>query len=101
MTRAEMASDRRKPCVDIALVFDSPDENWPSMDLVGEMLLEQWRSAPTDVTASTISLRIPRLARRVLGDRKFALDTDRALVRYLAYPVRGGLARRSQRFFHV
>ena len=40
--------DRDDP-LDIAVVRDSPDENWAAMDLVGEMLVDQWRATPAQV----------------------------------------------------
>lgn len=87
--------------IDIAVVLDSPDEIWPSMDLVGEMLLDEWRAAPSEVTASGISLPIPRMARRLVGPGKPAFNLDRAITRYLAYPLRAAAARRPGRLFHV
>ncbi|MGH7270710.1 MAG: glycosyltransferase, partial [Polyangiaceae bacterium] len=96
-----MTSPKR---LNIALIFDSPDENWPSMDLAGEMLLDQWsRSLSRSVEATAISLRIPLLARRIprSGSKKLSLNVDRALTRYLAYPVRALMAQRRRRFFHL
>jgi glycosyltransferase involved in cell wall biosynthesis len=87
--------------IDITVVLDSPDENWPSMDLAGEMLLEEWRSMPAQVKTRCISLPIPRMARRLLGSQKQALNADRAFVRYLAYPARALVERRPNRFFHI
>jgi glycosyltransferase involved in cell wall biosynthesis len=87
--------------LDIAVMLDSPDENWPSMDLVGEMLLAQWCSTPSQVKASGICLPIPRMARRLIGATRHALNVDRALTRYLAYPLRAAVARRPDRLFHV
>jgi glycosyltransferase involved in cell wall biosynthesis len=71
------------------------------MDLVGQMLLEQWSAASDHVKASHISLPIPRMVRRIAGARKRAFNADRSLARYLAYPVRAVIARRPHRFFHV
>jgi glycosyltransferase involved in cell wall biosynthesis len=90
--------------LDIALLFDSPEENWPSMDLVGDMLLDQWRSsASARVTPTRISIPIAPVVRRLPGARygRTALNADRALSRYVAYPVRALMARRPGRFFHV
>ena len=86
--------------LDIAVILDSPDEAWPSMDLVGEMLLNQWRGTPLEVAPSEITLPIPRMA-RLVGNGKWAFNLDRAIVRYLAYPVRAMTARRPRRLFHV
>jgi glycosyltransferase involved in cell wall biosynthesis len=90
--------------LDIAVLFDAPEENWPSMDLVGEMLFEQWRSNPSAAVIPTrISIRIARMVRRLPGARsgKSAMNADRALARYVAYPARALMARRPGRFFHV
>jgi glycosyltransferase involved in cell wall biosynthesis len=86
--------------LEIAVILDSPDEVWPSMDLVGEMLVEQWRRAPSDVIARELSLPIPRMVRRFAADGRLAFNLDRALTRYLAYPIRAAMLRASQ-FFHV
>jgi glycosyltransferase involved in cell wall biosynthesis len=90
--------------LDIAVLFDAPEENWPSMDLVGDMLLEQWQSnLSACVRPTRISIRIPAMVRRLpgVGSEKRALNADRALTRYIAYPLRAQLARRPGRFFHV
>jgi glycosyltransferase involved in cell wall biosynthesis len=87
----------------IAVLLDSPDEDWRAMDLVGEMLLAQWRSGSFNVEATGISLSIPRVARRLrcLERTKQGWNADRALMRYVAYPLRAAAARRAGRFFHV
>ena len=89
------ASDAEVRRLEIAVLLDSPDENWPSMDLVGEMLLAQWEGTSSyPVAPSRLSVPIPPLVRRlpgVHGSRR-ALNADRAIVRYLAYPVRAALA---------
>ena len=90
--------------LDIAVLFDAPEENWPSMDLVGEMLLEQWRSTlVAQVAASGVTIPIPRVARRFpgAGAARAAFNADRALARYVAYPLRALATRRRRRFFHV
>ena len=90
--------------LDMAVLLDSTEEDWPSMDLAGEMLLDQWTStlAPrVDVQALTVS--IPRMLRRLPGAARHrtALNADRAIARYLAYPLRALAARRPGRLFHV
>lgn len=94
--------DRDDP-LDIAVVRDSPDENWAAMDLVGEMLVDQWRATPAQVHTTCLSLPIPPVLRRFPGmhQRRAALNADRALVRYLAYPLRALALRRPYRFFHI
>jgi glycosyltransferase involved in cell wall biosynthesis len=90
--------------LDIAVLLDAAEENWPSMDLAGEMLVDQWRSrqqARVDVRA--MSVTIPRLLRRLprATGARAALNADRALARYIGYPLRALAARRRQRLFHV
>jgi glycosyltransferase involved in cell wall biosynthesis len=98
LSRRGVQGDR----LDIAVLFDAPEENWPSMDLAGEMLFEQWRTNPSlNVTPTRVSIRIPSIARRVPGAGSAAFNADRALVRYVAYPLRAFAARRSGRLFHV
>jgi glycosyltransferase involved in cell wall biosynthesis len=87
----------------IAVLLDSPDEDWRAMDLVGEMLLAQWHRESFRVDATGISLPIARVARRLpwLAKTKRGWNVDRALTRYLAYPLRAVAARRPARFFHI
>jgi glycosyltransferase involved in cell wall biosynthesis len=90
--------------LDMAMLFDSPDENWPSMDLVGEMLLAQWRSRlALEVQVDRISIPIPARVRRLpwAVDARSAFNADRALARYVAYPLRAWRTRRPGRLFHV
>ena len=74
----------------LAVLCDARDEGWPSMDLVGEMLvaaLEGPLGAEAEVTALRPSL--PRLARRLPGlPPRLALNADRLAGRYLAIPDR-------------
>jgi glycosyltransferase involved in cell wall biosynthesis len=85
----------------IAVFCDSPAENWPSMDLAAEMLLDAWRSP--EVEARRVTIDIPPIARSIpgLSGVKAAFSADRALARYLAYPIRALAAGRSGGFFHV
>ncbi len=88
----------------ISVLCDAPEENWPSMDLVAEMLLQHWGDNPAlGVDASRMSIGIPALVRRVpgVGSEKLALNADRAIARYLAYPIHAIAARRPERLFHV
>ena len=88
--------------MDIAVMFDAPEENWRSMDLAGEMLLDQWRSTPSfNVKATRVSIHIPSIVRRVSGPWRGGFNADRALTRYVGYPLRALAARRPGRLFHV
>jgi glycosyltransferase involved in cell wall biosynthesis len=84
-------------------MLDSPDEKWTAMDLVGEKLLERWRAEGAAVDVDAVSIRIPRLARRLPLERgrRHALNADRALARYLLYPLRAVAARQPGMLFHV
>jgi glycosyltransferase involved in cell wall biosynthesis len=86
----------------LAVLCDARDEGWPSMELVGEMLLSALEgplSPEVEVTALRPSL--PRLARRLPGlPPRLALNADRFAGRYLALPVHARrLARRDA--YHV
>jgi glycosyltransferase involved in cell wall biosynthesis len=88
--------------MDIAVMFDAPEENWRSMDLAGEMLLDQWQSTPSfNVRPTRVSIHIPSVVRRVSGPGRMAFNADRALARYVGYPIRALAARRPGRLFHV
>jgi glycosyltransferase involved in cell wall biosynthesis len=90
-------------CLDIAVVLDSPDEQWPSMDLVGEMLLQEWRALSGGVVVEAIELRFRDGARRMpgIGLLREAFNADRAFTRYVEYSLRAIAARRSGRLFHI
>ncbi len=87
----------------LALMMDPREEGWPSMDLVGEALLEGLASHPTEVSAVSVRPPMPRVARRVprLGTRNAAFNADRLLTRFGLYPGRALLARGHYDAFHV
>src|ERR1700678_1826710 len=89
--------------LDIAVLFDAAEEEWPSMDLAGEMLVDQWRSGlASRVQAEVVGISIPRIVRRIPRvPSRTAFNADRALTRYVAYPLRALAARRPRRLFHV
>ena len=82
----------------LALVFDAPDEGWVSMERVGAEL-ERALNALGEPT-TRLQWPLPRLARRASSSRR-ALNLDRALGRFGAYPARLSGALRAHRFFHV
>ena len=85
----------------IAVLADSPDEAWPSMDLVAEMLVGEWRTglAP-EVETEKIEVALPCIARRASSSGP-AFSVDRVLGRFGSYPI-AAFARRDQfDFFHV
>src|SRR4029453_12501754 len=86
----------------VAVVCDLLEENWPSMDLVGEMLLSNLRK---DHSASILAtcLRPPMRRRftRVARAGNIPFNADRFLNRFWDYPR--WLGRQNQDFdlFHV
>jgi len=73
----------------LAVLCDLPEENWPSMDLVAEMLLAQLHANHArEVQATCVC---PRMKRRVsllpvLGNRPALVNADRLLNRLWDYP---------------
>jgi hypothetical protein len=72
----------------VAIVCDLVEENWPSMDLVGEMLLKHLQCDHAGMVEVT---RVcPKMRRRVtrqrseIGGRRF--NADRFLNRFWDYP---------------
>ncbi len=86
----------------LALLLDPLEEGWPSMDLVGEALLEALATLPSEVSVSGVRPAIHRLAQRLprVGART-AFNADRLLTRFGAYPLRALQARRRYDAFHV
>jgi glycosyltransferase involved in cell wall biosynthesis len=86
----------------LALLMDPREEGWPSMDLVGEALLEGLSALPSEVTVKGVRPSMPRLVRRLPGvGGRVAFNADRLLTRFGAYPVRALLARGRYDAFHV
>jgi glycosyltransferase involved in cell wall biosynthesis len=88
---AENASATRFPerSPRVALVCDLFEENWPSMDLVAEMLFQHLLSHHSTEFRTT-SLR-PAMRRRftrlpLLCEGRFAFNSDRLLNRFFDYP---------------
>ncbi len=85
----------------IAVIADSPDEHWPSMDLVAEMLVSEWQSHfSSEVETEKLELPIPHVTRAV-RDSKAALNVDRILGRFVRYPALALRERSHFDFFHV
>ncbi len=92
-----------RPRPRLALLMDPREEGWPSMDLVGEALLEGLAAHPTEVSAVSVRPPMPQVARRLprLGLRNAAFNADRLLTRFGLYPGRALLARGRYDAFHV
>ena len=85
----------------LAVLCDMPEENWPSMDLVGEMLLETLRAEhAADVRAERICPPMKRRFSRPsrLRNQLAANNADRLINRFRDYPR---LLRRERRNFHL
>jgi glycosyltransferase involved in cell wall biosynthesis len=86
----------------VALVSDLVEENWPSMDLVAEMLLEHLRREHHDIVSVT---RIcPPMRRRFTRDRSTngkRFNTDRLLNRFWDYPRVASRIRSEFDLFHI
>ncbi|HYL60707.1 MAG TPA: glycosyltransferase [Candidatus Acidoferrales bacterium] len=88
----------------VALAADYSQEGWPSMDLVAEMLATSLARAHSDSVET--SLIRPRFARPLtrfgaLATNKSAFNAERALNRYVLYPL--WLRRLREKFdlFHI
>jgi glycosyltransferase involved in cell wall biosynthesis len=86
----------------LALLMDPREEGWPSMDLVGEALLEGLSALPSEVAVTGVRPPLPRLVQRLPGiSGRAAFNADRLLTRFGAYPARALLARGRYDAFHV
>src|SRR5690349_16368703 len=86
----------------LALLMDPREEGWPSMDLVGEALLEGLSALPSEVTVTGVRPPLPRLIQRLPGvPKRPAFNADRLLTRFGAYPARTLLTRSRYEAFHV
>ncbi|MFE8605628.1 glycosyltransferase family 4 protein [Archangium violaceum] len=96
-------SDTSSP-LRLALLMDPLDEGWPSMDLAGEALHEQFHGPLADrVWVTSVRPKLVPVARRlpVLRERRDAINVDRVLTRFLTYPARVALRTRGQDAWHV
>ena len=72
----------------LAVLTDFPEEGWPSMDLVGDMLLYHLpRHGPLAMPSARLCPPFRRLASRmpVVGRRHTAFNADRLLNRFLFF----------------
>ncbi|NTX61220.1 glycosyltransferase [Myxococcus sp. CA051A] len=83
--------------------MDPLEEGWPSMDLVGEALVDGLEAFPGEVSAQGLRPPLPAVARRLprLGSRREAFNVDRILTRFGLYPARALLARSRFDAFHI
>lgn len=88
----------------LAVLCDMPEENWPSMDLVAEMLVANLQSThAADLHATRIRPTMKRRYTRSLlfGKMNFVYDADRLFNRFWDYPRL--MKRRREEFdlFHI
>jgi glycosyltransferase involved in cell wall biosynthesis len=72
----------------VGIVCDLKEEQWPSMDLIGDMLLEQFASRNSGVQASRVQPKLRRncTAFPLTRNSKLAWNADRLLNRAVYYP---------------
>jgi glycosyltransferase involved in cell wall biosynthesis len=87
----------------LAVVCDLVEENWPSMDLVADMLLEHLQNERADaVEAHRIRPPMRRVFSRAHGPNgRIAFNADRFLNRFWEYPRRLRRLRSDFDVFHV
>jgi glycosyltransferase involved in cell wall biosynthesis len=87
----------------VAVIADYAEEQWASMDLVAEMLLEHLHREHADAfTATLIRPEMPRRLSRIPGlPRQKRFGIDRVLARQWDYPRALGSLARSFDVFHV
>jgi glycosyltransferase involved in cell wall biosynthesis len=87
--------------VKLAVLSDLVEENWPSMDLVSEMLVEHGGRLP-GVEITNICPPLPALlGERVSADAPFGRKLGIALDRYTLYPLSLPTLRGRFDYFHV
>ncbi len=88
----------------IAIIADFAEEGWRSMDLVADMLAERL-AAEHARSLDTVLMR-PRFARTltrlpVVSRTRLAINAERALNRFIAYPLRLRACRAGFDLFHI
>jgi glycosyltransferase involved in cell wall biosynthesis len=83
------------PPIRLGLLFDFAEERWPSMDLVGDMILDHMNAVGGGVAAERVRPPFRRLLSRPGSTAGTAFNADRIWNRYAEYPrVVKGLVRR-------
>jgi glycosyltransferase involved in cell wall biosynthesis len=87
----------------VAVFLDSPDENFRAMNLVGEMLVRQWKSNfRAEVAPVAFSMDLPHWGRRLRpATGQSAFNFDRAMGRFVVYPIYAAQQRARFDFYHV
>ena len=88
--------------IELTVLFDPREEDWRSMDLVGDMLVERWSRETDEVRVVSVHPEMPRVARRMMGSTSSrAFNADRMITRLVAYPAKARRIARSEGFFHI
>jgi glycosyltransferase involved in cell wall biosynthesis len=85
------------------VIFDAPEERWPSMDLVAEMLVRHLQAEHAgDYAALPVHPRFSKLFKTLpaLGEHS-AWNADRLLTRFVTYPAQLLSRRHDFELFHV
>jgi len=87
----------------LAIVCDAPEEQWPSMDLVAEMLLTQLRRENASVVdAIGMHPRFITAFEHVPGlPARHRHNLNRVTTRFISYPLQLLLQRRTLDLFHI
>jgi glycosyltransferase involved in cell wall biosynthesis len=70
----------------LAVLYDYPEENWPSMDLCAQMLVQYFPSKQIEAIPVCPSFRRRLQLIPSLGQKRFAYNSDRLLNRFWDYP---------------
>lgn len=87
----------------LTVICDAVDEDWPSMELVAEMLTQALAGPMSDEAEAYAHWpTLPRVFRRIpgLGER-ISLNGDRLLGRWLTIPRQARIIGKSEGYFHV
>jgi glycosyltransferase involved in cell wall biosynthesis len=103
--RVEFAgAEQARAILRVAIIADFAEEGWRSMDLVADMLVERLAAEHArSVAATLIRPRFVRAMTRlpVVSQTGVGFTTDRALNRFIAYPLRLRAHRGEFDLFHI
>ena len=88
----------------LAIIFDYAEEEWFSMDLVGEMLFRGVRDHFHEkLSAHPIRPAMKRRFTKIpgIGEKRLAFNIDRFINRFIEYPLYLRKIRHRYDFFHV
>jgi glycosyltransferase involved in cell wall biosynthesis len=85
----------------IGVFLDPAGESWRAMDVCGEMLVREWRAMNSQVSATPLTIDLPRVVRRSPLPPSLAFNVDRIAGRFVTYPAYAARQRGRFDFFHV